>query len=235
MVRRSSSAWEGCSSHAVAGIEHGQAGCVREQIRRAGIRAAQDDAFGAEGLEGDAGVLEGFALFDAGGKGADQGSVGAEGFRGQFERGAGARARFVEEQGDAALLQPMGALHGIFFFERVGGFQNSANFGDREVAGGDGRAGMDGRLGKMRGWRLLWFADCGPGQRHLLKTAGSLWPVACSWRNPVRASAVVPSYTRSTSKTCSSLSTSFSLTSIISRCEVGTARPTNVASMGSSR
>ena len=50
MVRRSSSAWDGCSCHAVAGIEHGQAGCVREQIRRAGIRAAQDDALGAEGL-----------------------------------------------------------------------------------------------------------------------------------------------------------------------------------------
>jgi hypothetical protein len=57
--------------HAVAGIEDGQSGGAREQIRRAGIGAAEDDALGAESFQRDAGVLKGLALFDAGGKGAD--------------------------------------------------------------------------------------------------------------------------------------------------------------------
>jgi hypothetical protein len=37
----------------------------------------------------------------------------------------------------------MHAPHGIFFFEGIGGLENPAHFGDREVAGGDGGAGMD--------------------------------------------------------------------------------------------
>ena len=127
----------GCSAVPSPAFSTGQAGGLREQIRRAGMRAAQDDAFRAEGLEGDAGVLERFALFDAGGKRADQGGVCAEGLRRQFKGGAGARARFVEEQRDAALGQPMDARRRDLLFRVASAELGFGNFGDREVAGGD--------------------------------------------------------------------------------------------------
>ncbi len=141
----------GMLGHAVASVEDGQAGGLPEEIRRAGVRAAQDDAFRAEGFEGDAGVLEGLAFLDAGGKRADEGGIGAESFGGEFERGAGARARFVEEEGDAAFRKALGAAEGVFFFQGVGGFEDAADFGDGEVRGGDGGARMDGLLKKGEG------------------------------------------------------------------------------------
>ena len=112
-----------------------------EQIGRAGVGAAQDDAFGAEGAEGEAGVFEGLAFFDAGGLRADEGGVGAEGFGGEFEGGAGARARLVEEERDAALERGDWCVgQAVFVFERIGGFEDAADFG-RRGSGGDGGAG----------------------------------------------------------------------------------------------
>ena len=78
--------------HAVAGVEDGEAGGARKQPGCAGVWAAEDDALRAEGFEGDAGVFEGLAFFDAGGERADQGGVGAEGFCGELEGGSGACA-----------------------------------------------------------------------------------------------------------------------------------------------
>ena len=53
-------------------FEHRQAAGACEQAGRAGEVAAQNDALSAEGAQGEAGVLERFALFDAGGFVADQ-------------------------------------------------------------------------------------------------------------------------------------------------------------------
>ena len=137
--------------HAVAGVEDGQARGLREQIRRAGVWAAEDDALCAEGLEGDAGVLEGLAFLDAGGKRADQGGVGAQTLGGEFEGGAGPRARFVEEQGDTAPGKALGAAEGVFLFQAIGRLEDAADFRDREVRGGDRGARMDGLLKKGGG------------------------------------------------------------------------------------
>ena len=54
-----------------------------------------------ERAQGEAGVLEGFALLDGGGLVADQRGGGAQRLGGELEGGAGARAGLVEEQGDA--------------------------------------------------------------------------------------------------------------------------------------
>ena len=51
--------------HAVAGVEHGQAGFALQQPGRAGGVVAQDDGFGAERAQGQAGVFERLAFFNA--------------------------------------------------------------------------------------------------------------------------------------------------------------------------
>ena len=51
--------------HAVAGVEDRQAGLGFQQPGRAGAGVAQDDGLGAEGAQGQAGVFERLALFNA--------------------------------------------------------------------------------------------------------------------------------------------------------------------------
>ena len=44
--------------HAVAGIQHRQAGCLGQQVGSAGGKVAQDDALRAQRAQGDAGVFQ---------------------------------------------------------------------------------------------------------------------------------------------------------------------------------
>jgi hypothetical protein len=54
--------------HAVAGVEHRQARLGFQQPRRAGGVVAQDDGFGAQRAQRQAGVFQRFALFNARGQ-----------------------------------------------------------------------------------------------------------------------------------------------------------------------
>ena len=81
---------------------------------------AQDDGFGAEGAQGEAGVFERLAFFDARGEARNQRGVGAEALGGELEAGAGARGGLVEEQRDAALGQDAVADERVEIFERGG-------------------------------------------------------------------------------------------------------------------
>ncbi len=49
-------------------LRMGRAGSLFEQPRRAGRVVAKDDGFGAERAQGEAGIFQRLALFDAGGE-----------------------------------------------------------------------------------------------------------------------------------------------------------------------
>ena len=89
--------------HAVAGVEDGQAGLGFKQPGRAGGVVAQDDGFGAEGAQGQAGVFERLALFNAGQRLETSVVSAPRAFGGQLKAGAGAGGGLVKEQRDAAL------------------------------------------------------------------------------------------------------------------------------------
>ena len=103
--------------HAVAGVEDGEAGFLLEEPGCAGGVVANDDGFGAESAEGEAGVLERFALFDARGEARNERRIGAEAFGGEFEAGAGARGGLIEEQGDPSLEKDAVAGERVLIFE----------------------------------------------------------------------------------------------------------------------
>ena len=105
--------------HAVAGVEDRQAGLCFQQPGRAGGVVAQDDGFGSEGAQGEAGVFERLALFNAGTEAGDQRGVRAQRLCGQLEAGAGARGRLVKEQRDAALGQDAVAVERVLFSRAV--------------------------------------------------------------------------------------------------------------------
>ena len=137
----------GVLGHAVAGVEDGQAGGVGEDEGRSGGGMAEDNALGAEGSEGEAGVLEGFALFDGGGLVGDEGGGGAEGFGGEFEGGAGAGGGFVEEESDAAVDEELRFFGGGGAVEAIGEGEDVGDFGDGEAVDGEEGAGMVGGFG----------------------------------------------------------------------------------------
>ena len=110
--------------HAVAGVEHGQAGAVFQQpgapeelwrrmmasaprARRVSPVSLSDSPFSM--LERETG---------------NQRGVGAEGLGGQLEAGAGAGGGLVEEQGHAALGQDAVAGERVLMFESGGAAQD---------------------------------------------------------------------------------------------------------------
>ena len=105
--------------HAVAGVEDGKARVLFEEPGSAGGVVAQDDGFGTERAESEAGVLQGLAFFDAGGQAGNERRVGAEAFGRQFEAGAGARGGLVKEQGNTALDKNAVARERILTFKTV--------------------------------------------------------------------------------------------------------------------
>ena len=152
--------------HAVAGVEDWQTGRLLQQPRRAGGVVAQDDGFGAERAQGEAGVFQRLALLDAGGEARDEGGVGAEAFGGQLEAGAGARGGLVEEQRDAALGEDAIADERILVLERGGSLEQVADSFEAEVMHGEQRARVVGEWRRGRGRRVKLAANRGCREIH---------------------------------------------------------------------
>ncbi len=129
----------GMRMHAVARVQNGQLGDAVQQIGRAGVGMAQDDALGAQSAEGKTRVLQALAFLDARGERADECGVRAEAFGRQLEGGPGAGARLVEEESHAAFGQPMGASQGVFRLEEGSCLHKSGNVGNGEIAGREQR------------------------------------------------------------------------------------------------
>ena len=119
--------------HAVAGVEHGQAGELLENPGCAGGFMAKDDGLGAKGVQGEAGILEGLAFLDAGGEAGDEGGIRTERLGGQLEAGAGARGGLVEEQGHAALGEDARTLDGVHGLKGGGAGEEMADGVEGEI------------------------------------------------------------------------------------------------------
>jgi hypothetical protein len=128
--------------HAVACIEDGKAGHTGEQVGSAAGVVAQDDGFGTESAEGDAGVLEGLSFFDGGGLVADEGRGRAEGFGCELEGGPGAGAGLVEQESDAPSGEEFGALCGRHALEARGRCEDRRDVSYGEVVDAQERAGV---------------------------------------------------------------------------------------------
>jgi len=134
--------------HSVAAVEDGQAGLGFELPGRAGAGVADDDRLGSEGAQGQAGVFERLALFNAGRLVRDQRGVRAESLGGQLEAGAGAGGGLVKEQCDAAFGQNAGAGEWVLVFESGSAGEEMAQAFESQVLGSEQRAGV---VGKRRG------------------------------------------------------------------------------------
>jgi hypothetical protein len=87
---------------AVAAVDDVHLHVAGDEVRRAGGAVAHHQHLGAHGLQRADGIVERFALLDAGAAGGDVDDIGAQRLRRQLEGGAGAGARLVE-QGDDRL------------------------------------------------------------------------------------------------------------------------------------
>ena len=269
MVRRSSSACEGCSCMPSPALRTGRPVAARQQVGRAGRWVAQDDALRAERAQGEAGVLQGLALFDGGGLRLTSVVSAPRLFGGEFEGGAGAGAGLVEEQRDAALgearsrgsaglaIRAGWPCAGCEFrssiprsatemsesgwrWGRTGGAEGSAAGGagvagramvldfDMQCVGGvcRGQSAVE-RTGlkiQVRDAQLERDLQCTKryGEERLRFTRGRRAAACTESRRehvPGGPSLQRAQSVRSTSSTCSSVSISFSLTSMISRSE----------------
>ena len=126
--------------HAVAGVQHGQTGGLLEQPRRAAGVVAQNNRLGSQRAQREAGVLQRFALLNAGGKAGDQRRVRTQRLGGQLKAGAGARRRLVEQQRHAPLEENAVALTHVHRFQNGRARQQMADRVQRQVVDGKQRA-----------------------------------------------------------------------------------------------
>ena len=149
--------------HAVAGVEHRQAGSVLQQPGRAGGVVAQNDGFGAQRAQRQAGVFQRLALLDARAEAGDQRGVGAQALGGQLKAGAGARGGLVEEQRDAPLGQDAVADQRIFVFQGRGAGKKMAHAFHTQVHDRKQRTWIvrERRSGHWRRVKLAANGGCG--------------------------------------------------------------------------
>ena len=81
---------------AVAAVDYAGVEESGHEVRRAGVGVADDDDVGVHGLDGEGGVVEGLALFDAAAPAGHVDDVSAKYLAGLLERDAGAGAGLVE-------------------------------------------------------------------------------------------------------------------------------------------
>ncbi len=120
MVRRSSSACEGCSCMPSPALRTGRPVARASRYGDAGGRVAQDDALRAERAQGEAGVFQDSPFSMEEDLSLTRVVVAPRRLSGEFEGGAGAGAGFVEEQSDACGRQQRGAFGGRHRFEARG-------------------------------------------------------------------------------------------------------------------
>jgi hypothetical protein len=87
---------------------------------------AQNDGFGAQGPQRQAGILERFSLFDARRQAGNQRRVRAQPFGRQLKAGARPRRGLVKQQCDTSLGQTLGPLDRIFSLKQCGQSENLA-------------------------------------------------------------------------------------------------------------
>lgn len=106
----------------VAGIDHRRAGESGDGSGQSGCLVADDDVVGTHRLEGFDGFPNGLAFGDGGVGDIEIRDVGGETFRGDLERGVGARAGFVEKHQHGLALERRNLLHraGEQLLERCG-------------------------------------------------------------------------------------------------------------------
>ncbi len=213
MVRRSSSACVGCSCMPSPALSTGRWVSASSSHGAPLELLAQNDRFSAERAQGQAGIFQRLAFFNARRKAGNQRRVRAQAFCGQLKAGAGARRGLVEEQRHAALGQDACAGQRVLILKSRGAREQMA----RALRESDPGRRAASRGCKETAMRRPAEFDAGGGLE--LRSGSS---VSCS---ASRETAFLQSM-RSTSRTCSSLSTSWNLTSIISRLLVGTCLPT---------
>ena len=149
--------------HAVACVEDRQAGLGLQQPGSAGGVVAQDDRFGAEGAQRQAGIFQRLALLDARREAGNQRGIRAEALGGQLKAGAGARGGLVEEQRHAALGQDAIPGKRVLVFESCGTGENKAYSVQTQVSDREQRSGMVGerRGGNWRRMKLAAYGGCG--------------------------------------------------------------------------
>ena len=228
MVRRSSRAWVGCSCMPSPALSTGR------RVDSSSSQAAPEELWRRMMASAPSArrvrpvSLSVSPFLDAGGEAGDQRGVGAEAFGGQFKAGAGARGGLVEQERDAALGEDAVADQRVHVLKSRGAGEDVADALQAQVLDGKQRTRMvrERRSGDWR--RVKLAANGGCGCVHLISRFEPLSSVASSWRSwgARRLRDDLPQSTRSTSSTCSSLSTSWNLTSMISRLLVGTCLPT---------
>ncbi len=127
--------------HAVAAIQNRQPGRLLQQIRRTRRQMPHDDALRPESAQRDARVLQRFALFNARRLRTDQRRVRAQALRRKLKRGARSRARFIEEQRNPALRQPLRSNERVFILQHRGHLQHGVQILHAEIVDRDNGAG----------------------------------------------------------------------------------------------
>src|SRR5690242_1507170 len=120
----------------ISGIDHAGPQTLSKKLGRAGRAVAQYQNVGVKRLEIARGVLEGFAFGEARTRCGNVNDIGAEPEGGEFERGAGPRARFDEEinQGFSAECRNFFDFPGPDLFEGVCRFKNEIDLVRGEFA-----------------------------------------------------------------------------------------------------
>ena len=114
----------------VAGVDHGGTGESGDGPGQSGCLVADDDVVGAHRLEGFDGFPNGLAFGDGGAGHVEIGDIGGKTFRGDLERGMGARAGFVEKHQHRLALERRDFLHraGEELLERRGLIEQQVDF-----------------------------------------------------------------------------------------------------------
>ena len=96
----------------IAGVDHGDVAQVaRQEVRRAGMGMPHHDHVHSHGLQGQPGVQQRFAFFNAAGRRGHVDYVGAEDLAGFFKRNARSRAGLVEQRHDHPAAQGRHLFH----------------------------------------------------------------------------------------------------------------------------
>ena len=160
IVRRSSSACEGCSCMPSPAFSTGSPVARSSRYGAPEYGVAQDDALGARARAASGRCPSGSRLFRCWRRGADQRGIRAQALGRQLEGGARARARFVEQQRDPALRTGAApAAPEAPFSSKAAASECAAISESERLAGGKQRPGCAAEL-EMAG------ADVPGGLRH---------------------------------------------------------------------
>ena len=119
--------------HTVASIDDWKPGFAFQQPGGTRGVVAQDDGLGAKGSQGEAGVFERLAFFDAGREAGDKCRVRAERFGGQLKAGTGAGGRLIKQERYAPLGQDVVADERVRLLQFSGPFKQVAEVFDAQI------------------------------------------------------------------------------------------------------